>query len=458
MSLNIFILDTDENHNNYIAKSILKNFKSYFFNNSYDFNKELAIKEPDIIICSNKIFDLSIAELKNFLKEYNYNFTKIIFFSDEFNIEDLITKIKEGVYYYFFKPVNLKAFEKIINEIINLKKIKQTTDIPKNVFDENKYYELDKIIGESEIIKNIREQIKQFADNENTVLISGPTGSGKDLIAFNIFKETKKYNKNFVKISCSTLPKNLIDNELFGHFKGAYTGAYYNKIGLIEAGNNGVIYIDEIDNLDEELQAKFLRLLDEKTFYKIGSDKVNKINCKFVISLSTDKIDDLIDKKIRKDLFFRISSFEIKTHYLREYIEDIEILSDYFNNFFASKYNKKKLIFNKKDIKLLQSLNWYGNVRELKNFIEKFIIEDYLNKNIEDFINEKKYEEQRLQSIKYIKPGMTLEQCEKSLIEETLKYVNYNISKASKLLGITYNSLNKRMEKFNITKEKTKEC
>jgi len=450
MTLKIAVLDKDTYHNKILEKNLSANFKLYFFSESYNFNKFILNEPPDVIILSNNILDISVEEIKNHLDEFNYSNTKILYFSDEFNIDDVIKKIKVGIYYYFFKPVKINHLISVLEDIYNLLAAAKKEALKNPVLPS---IDKDKIVGKSKIIKNIKERIQLCLNNDLTVLISGPTGSGKDLIAYNIFKNAEVENKNFVKISCSTLPRNLIDNELFGHFKGSYTGAYYNKIGLFESGQDGTIYIDEIDSLPVELQAKFLRILEDKSFYKIGSDKPTKIKCRFIISLSKDVNYEIAKNNFRQDLFYRIKILEINTHYLKEYIEDIEELIEYFNDYYSRKYNKDKIKFSKESIQYLKSYSWKGNVRELENLIYKLILtKNTGNENLKEVIEKELNETSSMRSIDYIKVGQTLEDVEKLLISKTLEYTNDRIQPAANLLKTTYKTLSFKIKKYNLKK------
>jgi len=300
------------------------------------------------------------------------------------------------------------------------------------------------MIGESEELKYIHYKIEQVAPTDASVLIQGETGTGKELIARAIHKESKRKNKPFVKVNCASIPENLIESELFGHEKGAFTGAVEKRIGRFELANGGTIFLDEIGELPLNLQPKLLHILQQGEFERIGSSKTIKTNVR-VISATNKVLEDEIKKgKFRNDLYYRLNVFPVSVAPLRERKADILPLAKHYTKIYSEKINRPVKVIPKKSLQKLMDYSWPGNIRELENVIERAIITSNNNQlNIESLIENSTDSKQNI----------ALEEIEKNHILKILEKTYWKISGpggAASLLKINPETLRSKMRKLDI--------
>jgi PAS domain S-box-containing protein len=235
-------------------------------------------------------------------------------------------------------------------------------------------HDFDDIIGDSEALMHSLYRVEQVAETDTTVLLEGETGTGKELFAMAIHGKSKRAGQAFIKLNCASLPASLIESELFGHEKGAFTGAVQKQVGRFELAHNGTIFLDEIGEIPIELQSKLLRVIQEGEFERLGSSKTKKINVR-IIAATNKNLEDQIKKKLfRKDLYYRLNVYPITIAPLRDRISDIPILAQHFVNHFNKRIGKNIKTIPKKTINQLQSYTWPGNIREFENIIERAVI------------------------------------------------------------------------------------
>lgn len=247
----------------------------------------------------------------------------------------------------------------------------KTSESPVNIFE---YHDDEGVIYSSEKMKSIVSMVENIAKTDATVLITGETGVGKEVIAKLIHKKSHRRNKRFVVINCAAIPENLIESELFGHEKGAFTGASYRKIGKFEQGQGGTIFIDEIGELPLNMQIKFLRVLQERQFERVGSTENINLDARVIVATNKDLWEETKKGNFREDLYYRINVIKIEIPPLRERKEDIIALSNAFLKEFSTYYNKNLEKIDLETVHILLNYPWKGNVRELKNVIERSVI------------------------------------------------------------------------------------
>ncbi|MEJ2628977.1 MAG: sigma-54 dependent transcriptional regulator, partial [bacterium] len=304
-----------------------------------------------------------------------------------------------------------------------------------------------KILTKDDKFINIMSLAKSVANSNATVLILGESGTGKELLASYIHKNCGKQNGRYIAVNCAALPENLIESELFGHEKGAFTGATCKKIGKFEAANKGTIVLDEISEMPFSLQAKLLRVIQEKEVCRIGGNKNIQIDVRIIAISNIDISTAVKEGKFREDLFYRINVVPLKIPPLRERKKDILYLAEYFLELY-SKNNFKNIIEIEDEAKsILYNYDWPGNVRELENVMERAVI---LNKDgcikKEDLFLEIK--EKRKKSVT-INPGMSVREMEEELIYQTLKEVNGNRTHAADMLGISIRTLRNKLKEYS---------
>lgn len=310
------------------------------------------------------------------------------------------------------------------------------------------------IIGKSSAMKEVYELISQVASSNSTVLILGETGTGKELVANAIHDLSEVSNQKMIKVNCASIPENLIESELFGHEKGAFTGATEQRIGKFEQAENSTIFLDEIGELPFELQGKLLRVLQEKEIERIGGNKSIKVNARVIAATNKNLEKEVFAERFRNDLYFRLNVYPIKIPALRERKEDIPVLGHFFLEKHAVKMNRKVKRFSKKVLNSMMANAWPGNVRELENMVERSIL----------FAKEEKIKEMIFPEIPIASSDVlvndfytkTLQEVEKEHILKVIKKCNGRISGpqgAAVLLGLPSTTLTSRMQKLGIKKE-----
>jgi DNA-binding NtrC family response regulator len=315
------------------------------------------------------------------------------------------------------------------------------------------------VVGSSQAIRHAIEQGCKIALHPGTaVLIQGETGTGKELFARGLHYSSLGADEPFVAINCSTIPENLLESELFGHEKGAYSGAHAQKRGLLEFAGKGTVFLDEISDLPLALQPKLLRALQERRIRRVGGLHEVKISCRVVAATNQDLLSVANAGKFRADLYYRLSGFSIDLPPLRERREDVEIMARFFVNQLAHEHGLRPRPFSALALEALCAHDWPGNVRELKNAVESALLlseGDYIQR--EHIVLRRRASvyaplpaEQGGSTIVIPETGITLDEVERQAIEAMLRITSYNTSKAARLLGISRPTIIRKMEKYNL--------
>jgi len=324
-----------------------------------------------------------------------------------------------------------------------------------NLLRENRYlrsevehlYRGSQLIGESPPMKNVYKMIAKAAPSESTVLIYGETGTGKELASRAIHFMSPRRKKPFIKVNCAALPTELLESELFGYEKGAFTGALEKKEGRFELAHTGTLLLDEISETSPEFQAKLLRVLQEKEFERVGGTKTIKVDVRIIATTNQDPKEAVKKGKIREDLYYRLNVIPIYMPPLRERKEDIPLLVDYFLKKYSHRNGKRIKGVTKECLEMMENYHWPGNVRELENAIQRAVViseSEYLKPKDLFLRIEENFE--TLFSL----DNLTLEEMEKKLIKYTLQKVKGNKTKAAELLGVSVRTIHNKIKKFNI--------
>ena len=367
--------------------------------------------------------------------------TEIIMVSAVKEIQTAVKAMKAGAYDYIVKPFD-------VEDIINLvKRVFEKTRLVKEVTylrDElERFNPFEKIIGNDSQIQDIFELISTISEGDGTILIQGETGTGKELIARSIHRLSPRKTKPFVVVNCAAIPKTLMESEIFGHRKGAFTGAIKNKTGKLELADKGIIFFDDVDTLDINMQAKLLRVLQEKEFEMVGDTRINKVDIRFIASCNKN-IMELISKGIfREDLYYRLNVFPIIIPPLRKRTGDIPLLLDYFLNKQAKKTGRPLKHFSNDAVNLMmEKYEWPGNVRELENLVERLftiIKGDVIN------INDIPLRSFNRREIKDMPLKDAVSLFEKQYISDVLEKVKGNKKRAAEILDIHRNTLHTKL-------------
>ncbi len=298
--------------------------------------------------------------------------TSIIVITAYGSLDTAIAALRNGASDYILKPIDFDELLIKVNKLFEMKKLLLENKILKNEI--HRDYDFENIVGKSSPIKRIYEIIDTVAETDSSVLITGKSGTGKELVARSLHFKSKRKKKPFLAINCGAISENLIESELFGHKKGAFTGAVTDKEGLIKAANGGTLFLDEISEMPLNLQVKMLRALQEKEITPVGTSSAIKIDVRFIASSNRDLKKEIANGNFREDLYYRLNVIEIDLPSLKDRTDDIPLLADHFLNKYRKEMNKKIKGFTDDTIRALISHEWKGEVRELENVIERAVI------------------------------------------------------------------------------------
>ena len=406
----------------------------------------------DVILTDLKMPGASGIDLLTNLKEINPEISVVIMTAYA-SVETAVQALKNGAYDFITKPYNLDEIELVIKRIIEKNNLKSELKFLKEQLESSN--KLEGVITNSFKMKRIIDVAARVAASKASVLILGESGTGKEVLARAIHYASKRKDKLFVPVNCAALNENLLESELFGHEKGAFTGAEKMHKGRFEIADEGTIFLDEIGDLPMHLQVKLLRVLQEEQFERVGGTTTIKVDVR-VISATNKSIEDLIkDGKFREDLFYRLNVVNIQLPPLRERKEDISILISEFLKKYLKETDKTKLEFSKEALDLLMKYNYPGNIRELENIVHHSIV---LSRNeiitTEDLPIGIKTPGSELDLDSCFEEGTSLtekvELLERTLVTNALKKTNGNQTAAAKLLGISERNLRYRLEKWGV--------
>ncbi|MHB2148003.1 sigma-54-dependent transcriptional regulator [Calditrichota bacterium LG25] len=376
-------------------------------------------------------------------------FTQIIMMTGNATVENAIASMKLGAYDYLVKPFDFEELSILVNRAFELARLKREREAAEHEkFLKSRFEEF---IGQSEHTRQILQLVEKVAPTNSTVLITGETGTGKELVAKAIYRKSARSDKPFIVINCSAMQDTLLESELFGYIKGAFTGAVKNKSGLIEVVNSGTLFLDEIGDVSPEFQTKLLRFLESGEYRPLGSTHTYKSDVRIIAATNRDLKELMKQGKFREDLFYRLNVFNIHLLPLRERPEDIPVLVEHFlsKSCFALKKCVKKC--SPQAMKILQDYSWPGNVRELENVLERAVILCDGNQIKEDDLPG---------DIKNLAPApllsdsnLKLEEVERQHILRVLQETNGNKTRAARLLGISKKSLYFKLRKYHLEKE-----
>ena len=422
----------------------------------------LQIKEnsPDVILLDIILPDLDGLKVLERIKQNEPDIVVIMITATN-TAKTAVEAMKLGAYHYVTKPFDNDELRLIISRSLSEKALKQELIFRREEMD--KSFDFGNILGKSKGMKDIFKMVKQIADSKSTVLIMGESGTGKELISRAIHYNSNRKNYPFVTINCAAIPETLIESELFGHEKGAFTNAIEKKLGRFEVAHQGTLFLDEIGELSLTTQAKILRFLEEKEFNRVGGSKTIKVDVRLITATNKD-LNQMIKKGgFREDLYYRINVVPIVIPPLRERKEDIPILIDHFINKFDLENNKNVKGINKEALEFLMQYEWPGNVRELENLIERVIA---LTSNEYIPANELPYSFKNIPKINGLKESVldgkvsflqAEEEFEKEVILDALKKTNYIQSHAAEILGISRRILKYKMDKLGINQNRVKD-
>ena len=379
----ILIID-DERSIRATLKEILE-FEKYLVETAQDGIEGYKMAEEknfDLIFCDIKMPKIDGIETLKKIVENNI-LTPVVMISGHGDIETAVHTLKIGAFDYIEKPLDLNRDLTCVKNALNNNHLRKENSILKRKIKSN-----SEIIGQSPEIKSILELITKVANSNARVLITGPNGTGKELVANQIHEKSSRNKNLFVEINCAAIPSELIESELFGHEKGSFTSAHKQKIGKFEQASNGTLFLDEIGDMSLSAQSKVLRALQENKITRVGGNKSISVNPRIIAATNKNLKKEIENGNFREDLFHRLNVIPINVPSLKDRIEDIPMLCDYFIEKICKEHGIKQKEISNKAIDELKKMKWTGNIRELRNVLERLII--LSDKNI-DLVDVKKY-------------------------------------------------------------------
>jgi len=455
----IFIIDDEDSIVKMLTHWVKNqwNYKIKTFTTGIDALNSFS-DNPDLVLLDIMLPDINGNEVLNRMKQKNPHMP-IIMLSAQGSVEVALESIRLGAFDYFPKPIDKNRLEPAIrNAIKNYDLERELEKLKENI---EKEFSFDNIISADKKMQEAFKMVSKVLDNEITVLITGESGTGKELVARAIHYNGKRKTAPFVVVNCASIPRELLESELFGREKGAFTGAHVRKIGKFELAKGGSIFLDEIGEMEMSLQAKILRVIQQKEFERVGGNEVIKTDVRIISATNRDLKLAVDNKQFREDLYYRLSSFPIHILPLRERKGDIVILINHFIKIFNKKIGKEIKNVSKAALKIMYDYDWPGNVRELENTIERcmilsdgeFIEADVLPANITGALGTLSSNTNGV-LFGEDSPIVPFEKLKEEAIRHSLKATEGNIVEAARKLKIGRATLYRLMDKYKIESPK----
>jgi DNA-binding NtrC family response regulator len=465
MTNSILIIDDDSQ----LADNIRLYLERFQWETHVEYSVEAGVNrlknlQPDIVLTDYMMPGKSGLDLIKEVQSIDPQI-KIVMMTGEGGLQVAIDAMKAGACDYLTKPLSLAELKVVLDKLLDQAKMEKTLSVLQRR--QAHGISLESIIGESAQVVSMKSKVRKILEAERQIkdgelppiLINGETGTGKELLARALHFDGTRKNKPFIEINCASLPNNLLESELFGHERGAFTDAKESRVGLAEAADGGTLFLDEIGEIELNLQAKLLKLLEERTIRRVGSVRERKVNIR-IISATNQNLEKMVrEGKFRSDLYFRLRVITLTTPSLRDTGQDILLIANHYLQTHAKHYGKKNLHFTPDAEQLMLRYSWPGNVRELRNMLEQSVLlaqaesVDASQLNISPgLLDEDVYVASKEIQNTYMSATPTLKKSEidKQLVQKTLEKTDWNVSKSAKLLGLTRDMMRYRIEKYGL--------
>mgnify|MGYP003304202557 FL=1 len=454
MKFTILTIDDEENIRNGLADNF--ELEGYEVKQAANGKEGLQLIEKgdiDLVITDLRMDGISGQEVVNQVTS-KYPGLPIIVLTGHGSIEDATSAIKMGAYDFLTKPLDLTHLNKIVKNALQGRELAlQKTQLLKEL---NNFKTLDKMVGKSAELRKVSETISKVAPSKATVLITGESGVGKELVADAIHNLSNRKDKPFVKVHCAALSESLLESELFGHEKGSFTGADTMQKGRFELAHGGTIFLDEIGEINQSIQVKILRVLQEKKFERVGGEKTIDVDVRIVAATNKNLEEEVKAGRFREDLYYRLNVVRIQMPSLRERKDDIPLLVKSFLREFNLENEKNVTGFDAKSKAAILKYNWPGNIRELRNCVECAVVmcngEEITLEDLPVSVRES-VEDKNIT----IPHGITLDEAEKIIIRNTLTMEGGNKTKVAQILGIGRKTLHRKLQEYGMETEQTEE-
>jgi len=407
----------------------------------------------NLVISDIKMPGLNGLELLSRVRERHQD-TLFILMTAYGTVENAVEAMKQGAYDYLPKPIDMKRLRVLVQKAVEFQAVVAENHELRSRLQKSAPPSL--LIGESEPMRNVARLVAEVANSDVTVLIEGESGTGKEIVARSIHAQSARRDRPFISVNCAALAEQLLEAELFGHVKGAFTGAVANKPGRFQLADGGTLFLDEIGDLSPKGQGDLLRVLEDSAFRMVGGSELIRVNVRVIAATNKNLQAAVADGKFREDLFYRLQIVPIVMPALRERAEDIPLLIESFFGHFTAKHTRRRKRMAAEALQICQRFPWPGNVRQLRNAVERLVItcrESVVEvKHLPDFLRD--YD--RNATTFTVRPGAPLSEVEKLLIRQTLTHVTSNRVEAAKALGISRRALQYKLKHYGLLDETEK--
>lgn len=452
----ILIVDDEKNSREGLGK--------FLESQGYDIHLAQSAKEaldilkkdsPNLIISDIRMPEMDGITLLHKVKELDPK-ASVILLTAYGSVENAVQAMKAGAFHYLTKPVNLEELEFAVKKALSSQHLeRENIELKKELIQEK--FETETIISRSPKMKKVLELAMQVAKSESTVLLQGETGTGKELLAHLIHNHSSRKDRSFIAVHCASLTETLLASELFGHEKGAFTGATERKVGRFERAHQGTLFLDEIGEIPESMQVKLLRVLQDGVFERVGGTKSLKVDVRLICATNKNLAEEVKKGKFREDLYYRINVIMLEIPPLRDRKEDIRPIVDHYLSYFCKANNKKIEKVSEDAYRALENYSWPGNIRELRNIVERMVVlATGTTIEIDNVPNDIRYFNAPAPSVMAVslsddghKAG-DIQVMEKELIKKKLTELAGNKSKAAKELGISRRTLYRKIEEYQL--------
>jgi len=402
----------------------------------------------DIVITDLIMHDIDGLQILKTTKE-RLPEAEVVLITGYGTVETAVDAMQKGAATYLLKPININHLRAEVGKLVEKQNlIRNNRELHKQL---DEKFGLSGIIGNSQKMQKVLNVVNQISGTTATVLITGESGTGKELISKIIHNNSPRKNNPLVILNAAAIPENLLESELFGHEKGAFTGAVYQRKGKFEYANHGTLFLDEIGDMPLSTQVKLLRVIEDGVVTRVGSNESVKVDVRLIAATNQDLEKLIKEGKFREDLYFRLNVVSIKLPPLRERLDDIPLLMDAFLREFSQIHNKKVTIISPEARKILYKYSWPGNVRELKNCIESMVVVSTKNAiDVEDIPDHILQRSSETSTVPSMVAGITIEEAERELIKSTLATVGGNREEAAKMLGIGERTLYRKLDRYGL--------
>ncbi len=451
----ILIVDDEKNSREGLGRFLeSQGYDIHLAENAQEALSIIKKEGPDLIISDIRMPEMDGITLLHKTKELDPK-ASVILLTAYGSVENAVQAMKAGAFHYLTKPVNLDELEFVVKKALSSQHLeRENIELRQELIQEK--FETETIISRSPKMKKAIELAMQVAKSDSTVLLQGETGTGKELLAHLIHNHSSRKERSFIAVHCASLTETLLASELFGHEKGAFTGATERKVGRFERAHQGTLFLDEVGEIPESMQVKLLRVLQDGVFERVGGTKSLKADVRLICATNKNLAEEVKKGRFREDLFYRINVILLEIPPLRDRKEDIRPLVDHYLKFFSRANGKKIEKVSNEAYQILENYSWPGNIRELRNIIERMVVlstgdtleADNIPNDIRYYSSEPTVMSVSVSDDK--PPEGNLQAMEKELIRKKLSEVGGNKSKAAKELGISRRTLYRKIEEYQL--------